>query len=77
VENALSYDTALDITDDVIGALDKRSIDLSKPAEQGATPAGEPEEQPAPAVEKPAEQPAQPAEPAEPAQPAEPAKPAQ
>lgn len=80
VENALSYDKSLDITDDVIAALDKRSIDLSKPAEQGATPAGEPEEQPAPAVEKPAEQPAQPAEPAkpaEPAQPAEPAKPAQ
>ena len=72
VENALSYDKSLDITDDVIAALDKRSIDLSKPAEQGATPAGEPEEQPAPAVEKPAEQPAE-----QPAQPAEPAKPAQ
>lgn len=71
VESALSYDKSMDITDDVIAALDKRNIDLSKPQEPAKAPAGEPEEQPAPSAEKPAEQQA----PAE--QPAQPAKPAQ
>ncbi len=55
VEAALSYDKSADITDEIIAALDKREIDLSKPAEQApAQPAEQPAEPRAPAAEQPA-----------------------
>lgn len=60
VEAALSYDEAMDITDEVIAALDKRDIDLGQPQPAEQAPAQAPEQ---PAEQAPAqEQPAQPAQ---------------
>ncbi len=68
VESALSYDESMDITDEVIAALDKRNIDLGKPQEPAKAPAEAPAEQPAEQpVEQPAPAPEQPAEPQAPA----------